>query len=290
MGAWDNGSTLDSVDSAFLDDVEHLSAQALRDKYPGEASSHRNMLSRRKQGFEVDPAWQEFRAFLRSMGHKPRDGQRWTLDRLDPEVRRYGPGLCRWATDEQQTINRSNTVWVDYRGERVRLREAAEREGLDYKRAHYLWKTRGEVRKDAAPQVMMKGQYCPLRHQGNPEGADRWRSHYREWFKRVRPDKRHLAPPEVFDIIQTSELYNLLAKEVERYVTEIAPSEYEQAEAFWASEKGLVHRNAFAWIDHAIAALTARDPKLAERFAQQRPRPYWEYWRWNNFLTAAQDP
>lgn len=289
MEAWNGGSTPGDTIGAFLDDVEYLPAQALRDRYPSEASSHRNMLRRQRQGFEVDPAWLEFRAFLRSMGCKPTDGQRWTLDRLDPELRRYGPGLCRWATDEQQTANRSNTIWVDYGGERVRLREAADREGLDYKRAHYLWTTRGEVRKDAGSRTVMDGHYCPLRHQDNPDGLNRWRGNYRKWLKRVRSDKRHLAPPEVFDIIQVSQLYNLIHKQNERYVTEIAPSEHEEAEAFWASDRGVAYKHAFTWIDHAIAALVIRDPKLGERFARPCPRPYWNYAHWNDFLTAAPD-
>lgn len=56
-----------------------------------------------------------------------------TLDRIDPKVRWYGPGLCSWADKKEQTRNRSNTVFLtDRDGVCCSLAEWAERAGQTY--------------------------------------------------------------------------------------------------------------------------------------------------------------
>lgn len=72
-----------------------------------------------------------FQCFLDDMGPKPSPTH--SLDRIDPESKQYGPGLCRWATVKDQRANRRNTIWVALDGERVCLSEAARRNGLDPK-------------------------------------------------------------------------------------------------------------------------------------------------------------
>jgi hypothetical protein len=288
MEAWDDGSTFDARSVEFLDDVERLPAQRLREKYASEATSHRNMLRREQKGFEIDPAWRDFREFLRSMGPKPADGQRWTIDRVDASVRRYGPGLCRWATADEQTANRPNTVWITHEGARMRLSEAAEKMGLSYKRAHYLWSTRGTL-SDEKPSAGKTGAYCPLRYETDPAGLARWRIKYEAWLKRVRPDRKPLAPPEVFDIVHVSAAYNEIGKWVSSYVVEVAPSEHEEADAFWRSKLGVIYKSAPAWVGHAITALCARNPELGARFSDALPA-FWTLAEWDEFLTAPAEP
>jgi hypothetical protein len=77
-------------------DCEHLPAMELRRKYPGEATSHRNMLQRRTtRGATVHPDLIEFRSFLRIVGAKPT--RHHTIDRIDNTDPEYAPGKVRWA-------------------------------------------------------------------------------------------------------------------------------------------------------------------------------------------------
>lgn len=54
------------------------------------------------RGIRVCDEWRNsFEAFYRDMGDPPKDGQRWTLDRMDVNGN-YEPGNVRWATYAQQ--------------------------------------------------------------------------------------------------------------------------------------------------------------------------------------------
>lgn len=53
-------------------------------------------------GIKVCDAWRNsFEVFYLDMGDPPKDGQRWTLDRMDV-FKGYEPGNVRWATYKQQ--------------------------------------------------------------------------------------------------------------------------------------------------------------------------------------------
>lgn len=81
------------------------------------------------KGITIAPEWRDFSAFLRDMG--PRPSPHHSLDRIDGTLG-YGPNNCRWATRQQQSENRSNTIWINYKGERVTVSEAARRSGVAF--------------------------------------------------------------------------------------------------------------------------------------------------------------
>jgi hypothetical protein len=106
-----------------------MSAGALRDRYPGEYNSWKNMKSRCKAGLGVlHPDFVVFRSFLAAVGPKPSKAH--SLDRRDNADRLYGPGLVRWADATTQANNRSSTVVVAVSGMKVPITEVAEQLGV----------------------------------------------------------------------------------------------------------------------------------------------------------------
>lgn len=87
-------------------DVDNLTATELRLKYPREWNSWRN--GKRRAGENWHPAFEDWRDFLREMGPA---GENETLDRINNDDPRYGPGLCKWSDKHTQAINR-NSTWL----------------------------------------------------------------------------------------------------------------------------------------------------------------------------------
>ena len=58
-----------------------------------------------------------------------------TIDRIDVNGD-YSPGNCRWLTHREQNLNKRDTLWVDFKGERITLKELCEREGVTYDTVH----------------------------------------------------------------------------------------------------------------------------------------------------------
>lgn len=74
----------------------------------------------RDRGVKVCDRWREsFHNFVADMGPRP-TGK--TLDRIDNDGD-YTPENCRWATQEEQVWNRSNTLWVTINGKTAHLRD-----------------------------------------------------------------------------------------------------------------------------------------------------------------------
>lgn len=74
--------------------------------------------------------WEDFAAFYRDMGHRPKDKE--SIDRIDND-RPYGPGNCQWATREEQNNNKSTNLRVTYRGETQTLARLCRKLGLAYR-------------------------------------------------------------------------------------------------------------------------------------------------------------
>lgn len=58
-----------------------------------------------------------------------------TLERKDVDGD-YCPENCEWITRIDQAKNKRDTLWVDYKGEHIRLLELCEREGVKYDTVH----------------------------------------------------------------------------------------------------------------------------------------------------------
>jgi hypothetical protein len=94
------------------------------------------------RGIRICAGWDSsFESFLSDLG--PRPSSRHSCDRtnLDAhyscghcnECRRNGWALnVRWATDKEQSRNKTSTIWVEYQGERRSLAAACESLGLKY--------------------------------------------------------------------------------------------------------------------------------------------------------------
>ena len=79
------------------------------------------------RGIGVCARWLVFDNFIADMGRRPSPNA--TIDRIDND-RGYEPGNCRWASYAEQNRNlRTNRV-IEYRGERLCLRDWADRIGI----------------------------------------------------------------------------------------------------------------------------------------------------------------
>lgn len=80
-------------------------------------------------GMEVQEEWLwSFEEFFKDMGIRPKD---YTLDRIDV-YKGYLKGNCRWASWTTQARNKTNTLYVDYRGDQYVLINLCEELGVDY--------------------------------------------------------------------------------------------------------------------------------------------------------------
>lgn len=78
------------------------------------------------RGISYCPEWEEFDAFLRDMGEAP-EGK--SLDRIDNE-RGYSKENCRWATRQEQNLNKRSCVHYTLHGKTQTLAEWAREIGM----------------------------------------------------------------------------------------------------------------------------------------------------------------
>ncbi len=84
------------------------------------------------KGVRVCRRWDHFQNFLEDMGECP---EGYTLDREDNDGD-YSPENCRWVDAKTQARNKSNTTWVEYQGNKVKLVELSDQFKVPFKLLH----------------------------------------------------------------------------------------------------------------------------------------------------------
>lgn len=76
------------------------------------------------RGITICKEWiNSFETFLKDLGLKP--SKKHSLERIDNN-KGYFAANCKWATSKEQSLNRRNTIYIDYKGERRPLINVAE--------------------------------------------------------------------------------------------------------------------------------------------------------------------
>ncbi len=84
------------------------------------------------KGIVVCEEWDDFGKFYEDMGPRPKG---LTIERIDNNGP-YAPWNCEWATMKKNVRNRSITVMIIYKGQKISLGEACELSGISYDLAH----------------------------------------------------------------------------------------------------------------------------------------------------------
>jgi hypothetical protein len=91
------------------------------------------------RGISICRTWRSFEGFHVAMGDRP---EGTTLDRIDRDGH-YVIENCRWSTNTEQVRNRSNTRYLEYKGQRLPLAEWSDKLSVSYatliKRHSYGW-------------------------------------------------------------------------------------------------------------------------------------------------------
>jgi hypothetical protein len=82
-----------------------------------------------ERGITIGEEWRDFITFYRDMG--PSYVKGLTLERID-NTKGYSKENCRWATQKEQTLNRSTTKLVTYGGETQPLAKLTDKLGKNY--------------------------------------------------------------------------------------------------------------------------------------------------------------
>lgn len=56
-----------------------------------------------------------------------------SIDRIDVD-KDYSPDNCRWINMSEQQLNRRDTIWIVFRGQKIPLRKLVDKFGLDISR------------------------------------------------------------------------------------------------------------------------------------------------------------
>lgn len=81
------------------------------------------------RGITIDPAWDNFEQFLEDMGLRP--SPEHSIDRKNNELG-YSAANCRWATAQEQALNRRSNVPMTYAGKTQTMSAWAKELGVPY--------------------------------------------------------------------------------------------------------------------------------------------------------------
>jgi hypothetical protein len=80
-------------------------------------------------GVTICQEWiDSYEQFLKDVGRRP--SSKYSLDRYPDSNGNYEPGNVRWATHQQQSNNRENTVMIEYNGKNQALTDWARELGV----------------------------------------------------------------------------------------------------------------------------------------------------------------
>lgn len=117
-----------------------------------------------------DPAWETYEAFLADMGERPAGT---TLDRRNNDLG-YSNSNCRWATRIEQDRNRSDNVFVEYKGRTQVLVAWSEELGIAYTTLYArLYDLRWSVERAFSVPVRSKAT-INLTHDGRTLSTAEW--------------------------------------------------------------------------------------------------------------------
>jgi len=88
------------------------------------------------RGITVCKRWYDFKNFYEDMGDRPKD---CTLDRIDND-KGYCKENCRWATLEQQSMNKRNTIMIKGKS----LKDMSRKLGVSYNILYHRHKSEVE--------------------------------------------------------------------------------------------------------------------------------------------------
>lgn len=109
------------------------------------------------RGIKVCDRWRNsFECFLADMGHPPSENH--SIDRFPNKDGDYGPGNCRWATDQEQALNMRSNALLTVNGETLRLIEWCDRAGVTQPAIYYRVK-KGETRLQAIIHFLKGKKY-----------------------------------------------------------------------------------------------------------------------------------
>lgn len=124
------------------------------------------------KGIQVCERWRNsFAAFFLDMGLRP--GKGYSIDRVDND-KNYEPGNCRWATQREQTRNKSNNVYITHNGETMILTDWSERLGIDRHRLRRRLLGGMTFEEAISKPPQNHGEHHLISHDGEKMNLSRW--------------------------------------------------------------------------------------------------------------------
>lgn len=94
--------------------------------------NHKRFKSYGGRGIKVCDEWKDsFESFLNDMGKMPENCN--SIERIDVNGN-YCKDNCKWDTDENQRLNKSNTLYVLYNESKIKLIELCKIKNVPYQR------------------------------------------------------------------------------------------------------------------------------------------------------------
>lgn len=114
---------------------EYSSWCAMKDRCLNKSS--KDFINYGAKGITICKEWiDSFEQFYKDMGNKPKG---FSIERIDNK-KGYFPENCKWADRSTQQRNKSNSLWVEWKGEVKHIMEIAQELGISKGAAHLRYK------------------------------------------------------------------------------------------------------------------------------------------------------